>query len=77
MSQSSSLREAAQAVVDAHQAVLDAVTPGHPNELLTKMRKGDPEAWRGQEQYEARFSRWHSTTRELAAVLSRDPDTRS
>ena len=56
-----SVREAARAVVDAHRAVIEGVTPKHPNWCATD-----------RDEYDARFSRWHSTTRALRAALDED-----
>lgn len=52
--------EAAHAVTEAHTAVIEGVTPKHPNWCAD-----DNDA------YSARFSRWHATTRALRAALAR------
>ena len=53
------LRNAAQEVADAHNAIIEGVTPKHPNWCAND-----------QDEYEARFSRWHATTRALKALLA-------
>lgn len=56
--------EAAKDVAAAHKDVIEAVTPGAERSLGKGPIKGEK-----QEEYEARFSRWHSTTRALIAAL--------
>ena len=60
--------EAAQAVGEVHERLINAVTPSHPDFLYTMHGpKGTPE---DQEAYEALFSEWHATTRHLRRALA-------
>lgn len=53
------LAETGQAVAEAHRAVIEGVTPKHSNWCADD-----------REEYDARFSRWHSTTRDLRDALA-------
>lgn len=56
---------AAREVAEAHRSVIEAVTPGHPNALPPGPMQGEKK-----DEYDARFSRWHSTTRSLRAAVA-------
>ena len=56
------LRETAQAVVDAHRAIIEGVTPQHPNWCADD-----------REEYDARFSAWHAVCRDLREALEDEP----
>lgn len=58
------LVSAARSVSEAHRLVIVAVTPGHADALPPGPMEGEK-----REQYDARFSHWHATTRELRAAL--------
>lgn len=61
-SSAASVEDAANAVVDAHKAIIQAVTPKHENCLLGPDKR---------EEMDAAWSRWHSTCRALRDALGR------